>query len=152
MYVLCFPCWTCSFYTELGNRVCSVHEASRCQSCLVVLCCLSVTDKFSTEAWLPVRRVHHSRKGMMSMEVGAGCVFTDQETEGEGYTPPKTQARYHLQGLSDPFTVSRSGVLRVPPPPWPAAPQRVSVQMGAFGGCFKFNSHSCILQIVCHAS
>lgn len=56
------------------------------------------------------------------MEVGAGCVFTDQEVErekerGRGYTSPKTEARYHLQGLSDPLMVSRSGVLKLPPSP-----------------------------------
>lgn len=54
----------------------------------------------------------------MFMEVGAGCVFTDQEAEGGGgYTSPKTEVRYHLQGLSDPLMVSRSGVLKLPPPP-----------------------------------
>lgn len=89
---------------------------------VVILLFPSLT-KFSTEAWLLVRRrVHHSRKDMMFMEVGAGCVLTDQEAErekekGRGYTPPKTQARYHLQGLSDLLMVSRAGVLKLPPPP-----------------------------------
>lgn len=67
--------------------------------------------KFSTEARLLVRRrVHHSRKDMMFMEVGADCVFTDEEAERD-----KRGERVHFTQNPSQVSPSRPECLKASP-------------------------------------
>lgn len=112
--------------------------------CLLPSPCFPVTDRTpdsSNSLASQVRgSVGLSRKGMMTN--GAVC--------GSGRSSLHLQMR--KQGWGD--GPSRSGVPKLPPipPPRTAACLRASVQTGACGGCFRCNSQSRLLQIMCRAS